>query len=291
MDLAVDYGKLNVAVYRTYARPLRVSPIPESAFRGRDNALLACHVDVDVYGKAFVAAYSEGDNRNVVATDTMKNFIHAMALEFDGATLEELAAFLGERFLARYAQMTAVRLRARELAFVPLARTGVLFRRAGEDAALAETALRRGPRGTELTEQRSGLVGLGLVRLEGNGFAGFVRDEFTTLPDTSDRPLYLRLDAWWRYARPEDARGDGRYVAAEQARDLVADVFDGTDSRSIQHLLHAMAARLLERFPQLAEVRLEGQNRTWETLRERERVKVHADPRPTYGRIGLTLRR
>jgi urate oxidase len=184
--------------------------------------------------------------------------------------------------------MAGVRVRAREVSFRPAGASGTLYRRAGEEGALAEAAAHRG---AGVREQRSGLLGVELVKLEGNGFAGFVRDEYTTLPETTDRPLYVRLDAWWRYARPDEARGDERYVPAEQVGDLVASVFDGLDSRSIQHLLHAMATRLLERFAQLGEVRLEAQNRTWETVREKGRAKVHTDPRPTYGRIGLTLRR
>lgn len=288
MTLDVDYGKHSIGVFRTFARPLRVAPIPESSFTGRDNALLAARIDVDVFGDAFVPAYTEGDNRSVVATDTMKNLVQSMALEFDGATLEQLVAFLAERFLATYPQMASVRMRAREVSFRPSGPSGTLYRRAGEEGALAETAAQRG---AGVREQRSGLLGVELVKLEGSGFAGFVRDEYTTLPETTDRPLYVRLDAWWRYARPDEARGDERYVPAEQVGDLLASVFDGLDSRSIQHLLHAMATRLLERFPQLAEVRLEAQNRTWETAREKGRAKVHTDPRPSYGRIGLTLRR
>ena len=43
-------------------------------------------------GENFIAAYTEGDNREVVATDTMKNFILRESLAYDGATLEGLLA-------------------------------------------------------------------------------------------------------------------------------------------------------------------------------------------------------
>jgi 2-oxo-4-hydroxy-4-carboxy-5-ureidoimidazoline decarboxylase len=47
----VSYGKHGVPVYRVFATPLRdVAPIPESSFMGRDNNLLACEVDVEVFG-------------------------------------------------------------------------------------------------------------------------------------------------------------------------------------------------------------------------------------------------
>ena len=65
-------------------------------------------------------------------------------------------------------------------------------------------------------------------------------------------------------------------------------------SQSIQHLVHEMGQRVLERFPQLTEVSFEAQNRLWDTAAVSEldgRVKVYCDPRPPFGRIGLTLRR
>ena len=73
MEREIEYGKAEVSFYRTYAAPLVVTPIPESPFTGRDNLLFAASVDVDVYGANFLPAYIDGDNSNVVATDTMKN--------------------------------------------------------------------------------------------------------------------------------------------------------------------------------------------------------------------------
>ncbi len=100
MRAEIYYGKADVATYRTYGTPLEgVKEIPESSFTGRSNTLLAASIEVQVLGTAFMAAYTEGDNRLVVATDTMKNFIHRESLVFNGATLEEWLFFIGRRFL------------------------------------------------------------------------------------------------------------------------------------------------------------------------------------------------
>ena len=116
----ISYGKLRVPLYRVYAHPLTdIRPIPESRFTGRSNILFALEVDVEVFGDNFLPAYTEGDNRNVVATDSMKNFILRQALAFSGSTLESLLVFLGERFLRTYEQMQNLRLTVRELPFVP----------------------------------------------------------------------------------------------------------------------------------------------------------------------------
>ena len=77
-------------------------------------------------------------------------------------------------------------------------------------------------------------------------------------------------------------------------RDLAASVFHQFISLSIQHLVHEIGQRMLERWPQLSEVSFEAQNRLWDTAEVSEandQVRVYTDPRPPYGRIGLTLRR
>ena len=83
-------------------------------------------------------------------------------------------------------------------------------------------------------------------------------------------------------------------LAAEQMRDLIATVFHEFVSMSIQHLMHEMGQRILARFPQLAEVSFDGQNRLWDTVAISEadpKIKSYCDPRPPYGSLHLTLRR
>ena len=123
-----------------------------------------------------------------------------------------------------------------------------------------------------------------------------MRDVYTTLPDRVDRPLFIYLDVSWTYLDAADllAPDHGRYIAAEQVRDLVEVVFHEFVSNSIQHLLHEMGTRLLARFPQMADISFEAQNRLWDTAQVSDtdaRLKVYCDPRPPYGMIGLTLTR
>ena len=116
-EVEIHYGKAEVSTYRTYATPLTgIKPIPESSFSGRPNTLLAAEIDVQVLGESFLAAYTEGDNSNVVATDTMKNFIHRQSLDFPGSTLEGWLHFLGSRFLETYPQMERLRVSGRRAA-------------------------------------------------------------------------------------------------------------------------------------------------------------------------------
>jgi urate oxidase / 2-oxo-4-hydroxy-4-carboxy-5-ureidoimidazoline decarboxylase len=308
LSATIYYGKADVATYRIHATPLAgVAPIPESSFTGRQNTLLAASIEVQVLGEAFLAAYTEGDNRLVVATDTMKNFIHHESLAFDGATLEEWLYFIGRRFLETYPHMERLRVMGTEIPFEPAVvpadegdgyvASAVLFQRQHADRSTAEVELDRGDDGAvSLSGLRSGREGLQLMKVTGSAFADFARDEYTTLPERRDRPLYVHLDVSWRYGDPAVAvsRDHAAYVCPEQVADLVGAVFHRFVSLSIQHLLNEMGTTILARWPQLGEVSFEAQNRLWDTAvvsDEDERLRVYCDPRPPYGKIGLVLRR
>ena len=308
MKAEIYYGKADVATYRTYATPLEgVTAIPESAFEGRSNTLLAANLEVQVLGSAFMAAYTQGDNRLVVATDTMKNFIHRESLDFRGSTLEEWLFFIGRRFLETYRHMERLRISGTEIPFEPAIvpavdgdgweTSEVLFERQHGDRSTAVLELDRTELGDVFaTDLRAGRVGLQMMKVTGSAFADFARDSYTTLPERKDRPLYVHLDVGWRYVSPDVALepSHARYVAGEQVADLVGAVFHRFVSLSIQHLVNEIGNAMLSRWPHLAEVSFEAQNRLWDlsvTSETDEGVKVYCDPRPPYGRIGLVLRR
>jgi urate oxidase / 2-oxo-4-hydroxy-4-carboxy-5-ureidoimidazoline decarboxylase len=300
----ISYGKLEVPVHCVGVTPLRGLPaVPESPLRALDSGLLACEVSMEVLGQGFLAAYTEGDNSRVVATDTMKNVILRRALEHDGATLEGFLDELGRGFLGTYPDMEGLRLRAVEQPFEAVAvgarqaRSDRLFALHDGDRGIAELELERGADGgVALVAQRSGRIGLKLLKTTGSAFTRFARDESTTLPERSDRPLFIHLDVHWRYSDPVDAlaRDPGRYVAPAQVRDVVATVFHEFVSESIQHLVHEMGRRLLERYPALAEVSFAGQNHTHDPVPgsdpEASR-RAYTAAFPAWGLITLTLGR
>jgi urate oxidase / 2-oxo-4-hydroxy-4-carboxy-5-ureidoimidazoline decarboxylase len=302
----VSYGKHGVSVYRVFATPLRdVTPIPESSFTGRDNNLLACEVDVEVFGEEFLPAYTHGDNTMLVATDSMKNFIIRESLAYPGATLEGLLHFLGVGFATTYPQMHTLTLTGREIPFFPVVVPdrdgdhrpgGNLFRHGRGDRAFASVSVDKRGDVIAVTGHDCGLTGIELMKLTGSAFTSFVRDDYTTLPERGDRPLYVSMSVSWQYADPQDMLdlSRKRYIPAEQMRDLLAATFEDFVSESIQHLLHEMGRRALERFPQLAALRFDALNRTRDPYGQRDddpRVKVFSDPFPAYGRLTLAMRR
>ena len=273
MKAEIRYGKHDVSFYRTH----------------RDRGLFAGQVSIDVFGENFLPAYTEGDNRQVVATDTMKNFVYAMALEYSGASHEGFAAFLGRRFLQSYPQMQWLRLVLRETPFAQHSQK--LLSPLADDYGVVELEVGR----DGIRALRCGRRNLRLVKLTGSAFKEFARDAYTTLPERSDRPLFIYLDVHWRYQQLEDGISDGpARIPSEVVRDAVVATFDDFVSMSIQHLVHEMGTRLLDRFKGLTEVSFEAQNRLWDTSKVSDSdpmTKVFSDPKPAHGVIGLTLAR
>jgi urate oxidase len=301
----IRYGKADVKVYRTHSEPLTgITPIPESPFARRENVLAAAEIEVIVRGTQFLDAYTKGDNRLVVATDTMKNFIHAVSLRARARALEEWLLEVGTAFLDAYPHMERLTVLGRDLPFpaavVPaedgFAASDRLFGRDRCDYGSARLELARDASGTvEITDHESGHRELQLIKITGSAFADFARDEHTTLPERRDRPLYIWCDIGWAYTDASHAvlADPSKYVATEQVADLANAVFHEFVSLSIQHLVNEIGLRMLDRWPQLASVSFDAQNRLWDVGAEADdgRTKTYADPRPPFGHIGLVLRR
>jgi urate oxidase len=260
--VSLSYGKDAVSVYRTDGE-----------------RLFACEVRLLVRGEAFVPSYTEGDNSLVVATDSMKNFIHKTALEYEASGLEDFLVELGTRFVARYEHVEAVELHAQEAVFVP--RAGAVLQRLYDDYGFADVFVY--PNADRL--ERSGRKGLHLVKLKGSSFADFVRDEYTTLPDAHDRPLFVHMDVSWHNA------DYARRVDAEKLREHLIGTFADFKSESIQHLVNEMGSRALAQFPEIDNIAFHAENRLWDTAQEHDGVTVYTNARPPFGVITLSLNR
>jgi urate oxidase len=221
--------------------------------RTRDpHEIVDATVDVQLEG-SFDPVYVGGDNAVCLATDTMKNTVYAFARRESLDTIEAFALRLCEHFIAK-PHVTRVRISALEH---PWSRVSVnrcphphaFFQPGGEHWT---TIVIRDQRGAEIT---SGLADLVVLKTTDSAFAGFPRDELTTLPDTEDRILATSLTASWKYRRPTD------FAARERIRTAMLETFAAHMSRSVQHTLYAMAGAALESCDNILEITISLPNR------------------------------
>ena len=72
---------------------------------------------------------------------------------------------------------------------------------------------------------------------------------------------------------------------------MVLEVFHGFESGSIQQMIYQIGTQMLAEIPAIAEVHLEANNRTWDTVAEPARTGVFTDAAAALRLLGLSLRR
>jgi urate oxidase len=237
IELAANrYGKAAIRVVRVLREP--------DGDRVRDLT-----VAIALEGE-FEAAHTDGDNANVVATDTMKNTAYAFALDHLGGSIETYGRALAEHFL-EFVQVdrATVNIRGHHWRAIDTAAgpSPNAFVKGGEGTRLATVSAARGA-----TTVESGVEDLVVMKTTRSAFSGFPRDEFTTLPETDDRLMATKVTAVWRYGSP-DLDFDAVHAAV---RGTLLEVFADHDSASVQASIWIIAGAMLERHEEVEEVRM-----------------------------------
>jgi urate oxidase len=98
----------------------------------------------------------------------------------------------------------------------------------------------------------SGLRDLLILKSTGSGFAGFARDNYTTLAETKDRVLCTSLTASWLYQREP-----GDFARTNQTiLDALLRVFALRYSPSVQATLFQMGEAALAAAPEISRIHL-----------------------------------
>ena len=98
----------------------------------------------------------------------------------------------------------------------------------------------------------SGIDDLFILKSTASGFEGFWRDEFTTLPETSDRILATKLKATWTYRR----KPKNYTVTNAKILDAMLRVFVKNFSPSVQATLFEMGEAALKIAPEISRIRI-----------------------------------
>lgn len=204
----------------------------------------------------FAAAHTAGDQSQVLPTDTQKNTAFAYAKEHGVSSPEDYALALSERLLQATPAATGARVSVEEYAWDRVLVDGEghdhTFVRRGQEVRLAVVDRTR-----DDVQVASGLGRLVILKSTGSEFTGFLRDEYTTLPEAEDRILATSLDATWRHSEvPGD--WDASYAAV---RRLLTTTFATTYSRALQETLHAMGRAVLEAHDGIAEISFSAPNK------------------------------
>ncbi|MGI8955129.1 MAG: factor-independent urate hydroxylase [Nocardioidaceae bacterium] len=208
----------------------------------------------------FDAAHTIGDQSAVLPTDTQKNTFFSFAKEQGITSIEEYARALGEHFVDGTGAVSAARVEVEEYAWQRIEVDGAghdhAFTRAGSETR--STVVTVDDTGSDRrTTVVSGLKDLVLAKTTGSEFHGFLKDRYTTLPETHDRILATSLVARWRYNRT-DVDWDTTY---QSVRGLLLQKFAEVHSYALQQSLYAMGEAALEKHPEIVQIRFAAPNK------------------------------
>ena len=209
----------------------------------------------------FASAHTAGDQSHVLPTDTQKNTAFAYARKHGVSSPEDYALALGRRLLEATPAANGATIGVEEYAWDRIDVDG-----AGHDHAFVRRGGEVRTTQVDLTGDRaavvSGLKDLVVLKSTGSEFKGFLRDEYTTLPDADDRILATALRATWRHTGADPIGGGVDWNASYDAvRALLLATFATTYSRALQETLYAMGRAVLEAHDQIAEISFSAPNK------------------------------
>jgi urate oxidase len=221
----------------------------------------------------------------------MKNTVYALAADQTLADPEPFGVRLAEHFIGRNDRLKNVRIDLTEHSWQPIAvggrNHGQSFMRRGPET---RTATVQG--GRDRIKVGAGINDLMVLKSAGSAFAGFPRDEFTTLQETHDRLLATSMTATWQYASVDTEFGP-RWHAIKQT---LLESFAEHDSQSVQHTLYAMGQAVLDASNEVTVIRLVMPNKhhlpiDLTKFGRENRNEIFVATEEPYGLIEATLTR
>lgn len=197
----------------------------------------------------FEAAHVEGDNTGLLATDTMRNTVYALAKDHLTGSIEDFGLALVDHFLEAGPTV--------ESAWVEI--TQFLWDRIEVDGRPHEHSFvrGRGERRAKVSGDGGGdrrvEAGIGdvyVLKTTASGWEEFLREQFTTLPDTNDRILATIVTAKWAY-NTTDADFDRLWNGVMET---TLETFTDHHSPSVQNTLYRMGKAVLEEFPEIEKI-------------------------------------
>lgn len=204
----------------------------------------------------FDPAHLIGDQSNVLPTDTQKNTAFAFAKSHGVDSIEHYGLELARHFVRDIEPVDGARIEIEEFAWERAVVDGVphdhTWMRAGRETRTAAVTV-------DATGEYviGGFKDLVILKSTGSEFAGFLKDEYTTLQETKDRVMATSLVAKWRFASSDV---DWNAVYPEVKAIMVRE-FATLQSLALQQTLWHMGKAVIEQIPSIVEVRLTAPNK------------------------------
>lgn len=241
----------------------------------------------------FGDSYITGDNSRVIPTDTQKNTVYIVGKQWTSGLIEDFAIMLARHFMSQYdaQHVSGVHVDIKETEWERIMVNGQKHNHAFTKREPYTHFCRLYVDRTNPVQLVSGVAGLTLLKTTKSGFVGYWRDQFTTLPESTDRMMRSEIHGEWSYTGAHCDRisrhirsGRNRYSVSANTSDAVrrevqikfSDIFQtavdvlmrrfagepvhGTMSWSVQQTLYDAGVELLNKEDALDNVYLSMPN-------------------------------
>jgi urate oxidase len=200
----------------------------------------------------FETCFTAGDNSKILPTDTMKNTVYSLAKHSSAGCIEDFAKEMIEFLLSRNPQVSEAEVNVSEAAWEHLQVGGAEYQTAFvQTAGESQTTSIKKARGAAFNVV-SGLDNLIILKTASSAFEGYIKDSLTTLRETNDRLFGTALRANWTYNGAELPFASLR----TKIRETLLMAFAEHQSKSVQHTLYDMAAKVLSAVPEVKDIEL-----------------------------------
>lgn len=195
----------------------------------------------------------------MVATDSIKNTIFILAKQHSVTPPELFGSTIGSHFIETYKHIHVAHVNIITHRWTRMNIDGKphphSFLRDGTETRNIDVDVIE----NEGIDIKSSITGLSVLKSTNSQFHSFIRDEYTTLPETWDRILSTDVDASWKWTtlpnldqvKAEVPKFDAAWRAA---RDITLKTFAEDNSASVQNTMYKMADQILAAEPLISSV-------------------------------------
>lgn len=212
-------------------------------------------VNVSLEGD-FETAHTIGDNTKILPTDTQKNTVYALAKQHFTSSIEAFGLVLSQHFKSNNPQVSKTKIEITEYCWHRMVIDGIAhahsFINGGSEKHI--TTIIQTNTATSIT---SGIKDLLILKTTDSAFVDYIRDQYTTLKEASDRIFGTLCEVQWDYVS-----ADVDFTALyNDIRASLLRTFSAHKSLSVQHTLYAMGEDVLNTFKEVKEITLKMPNK------------------------------
>jgi len=236
-------------------------------------------VNTVLWSDAYEKVFTQEDNSDLVATDTQKNTVYIVAKRTDASSPEQFAIDLCTHYLKEYPILSQV---SAEVTEVPWRRAVVEgsvhdhgFEHPGNEQYHGLVVMTRGkaedgsPTDNHTTVVESSIKHMVVLKTTQSGFENFHRDQYTLLPNCTERCLSTELSCTWTYTNPAAPAATGiassfstmrDQVRAQLQKAIFGPASGGVYSESLQATIYDGGCMVLEVVPDIQEISITTPN-------------------------------